>query len=516
MVYSILIKNGTIIDGSGNIPYQGDIGIFDNYIKDIGEVGSLGDQADTIIDATNLCISPGFIDLTNHSDIYGTLFTVPGQDSLLTQGITSILVGNCGYSLAPIIKKEAADDLGRWTNVSSLNIDWSSISEYFDSLNRAGISINVATLIGQETLRKNTISIEEKKLLLSRSLKDGACGLSSNFSFVNFSEEVKQESVELLKVVKEYNGLWKIHIGDEGQNLLPAVASVIGFAKDAGVRTVISHFKAIGRKAWNEYKRAIKMINSSREQNVDISIDIFPYLRTGSLLLSLLPQWAREGDVATVMARLNDKKTSEFILQDLLLITLHPERIMIASAQREKTHVSKTLDDISRNIGLSPEATILEILRINNLNVTIFGKTLHSKNLIFGIMQENSFIATDGAGYDLSFATSKDLVHPRSFGAFARFFNKIGPLAGLPMEKIIQKMTSIPAKILGLKDRGLLSKNLVADIVIFHPEEFRDQSTYLNPYKFATGMRYVVIGGRVIFSNDTINKNIHGSILKRK
>src|SRR3989344_1695577 len=177
MVYTILITNGTIIDGSGKTPYQGDVGILGDYIKDIGEVGSLGDQADLVIDASNLCVSPGFIDLTNHSDTYGTLFTVPSQDSFVMQGVTSILVGNCGYSLAPLIKKEAVDDLGRWTNVSSLNIDWSSVSEYFDSLDKAGISINVATLIGQETLRKNTISIEEKKLLLSRSLKDGACGL---------------------------------------------------------------------------------------------------------------------------------------------------------------------------------------------------------------------------------------------------------------------------------------------------------------------------------------------------
>src|SRR3989344_5178293 len=161
MVYTILIKNGTIIDGLGKIPYQGDVGILGGYIKDIGEVGALGNQADFIIDATNFCVSPGFIDLTNHSDTYGTLFAVPSQDSLLRQGVTSILVGNCGYSLAPLIKKGALDDLGRWTNMSEINIDWSSVSEYYKSLEKAHIGLNIATLVGQETLRKNAPSTEE-------------------------------------------------------------------------------------------------------------------------------------------------------------------------------------------------------------------------------------------------------------------------------------------------------------------------------------------------------------------
>lgn len=515
MIYTILIKNGIIIDGTGSKPYQGDIGILGNIIKDIGPIGTLGDKADTVIDAANLLVTPGFIDITNHSDTYGTLFSVPGQDSLLTQGVTSILMGNCGYSLAPLIKKAAFEDLGRWTNTSTFNIDWSSVGEFYDAVQHIGLGVNVATLVGQETLRKNASSVDEQDLLLERSLQEGAWGLSSNFSFVDLSESMKKETFQLLKTLKKHDGLWKIHMGDEGQNLLPATASALEFAREAGVRTVISHFKAIGRTGWNDFNHALELIRRSREQGAKISFDIFPYLRTGSMLLSFLPAWAREGDNATILARLKDPEQVKFILEELERATLHPERIMIASAKQEKAHVGKTLDEISQNIGLSPEKAILEILKTNNLAVTIFGKTLHSKNIIDGVKHKHAIIASDGAGYDLSFLSSKDLAHPRSFGAFSRFFHNIGPTANLPMETVVQKMTHAPAQAMGITNRGVIAKNLIADVAVFDPEQFQDHASYSSPYRYSTGMHAVIVNGHVVVSDDAVGAQRCGNALMR-
>ncbi len=515
MVYTILIKNGTVIDGTGKAPYPADVGILGDHIKDIGPTGTLGDQADTIIDASNLYVTPGFIDITSHSDTYGTLFTVPNQDSLLLQGVTTILVGNCGYSLAPLIKKEAVDDLARWTSTTPLSIDWETTEGFYDALRRIGVGLNVGTLIGQETLRSNAATIEERELLLQRALDEGAWGLSSNFSFVTVTPEIKEETLRLLKIVKSKNGLWKIHSSDEGKNLLPGVVSIISMARESGVRTVISHFKGIGKTAWHEFSRALRIIDQAREEQIDISFDIFPYLRTGSMLLSFLPAWAREGNTDTILARLNDPKTYQLILAELQTLTLHADRIMIASAQYEKSHIGKTLAEVSFNIGIPPEQAMLEILKINRGGVTVFGKTIHSKNLIRGVSSPSAIIASDGAGYDLSFAPFKDLVHPRSFGAFARFFHRIAPSANLNIETIIQKITSRPAQAMGISDRGILSNNKKGDVAIFHPEEFQDAASYQDPFRYAEGMRTLIINGEVVVQDGTITKQHYGTVLKK-
>lgn len=513
MRYTVLIKNGTVVDGTGRPPYQADIGILGSTIKAIRPVGQL-EEGDTILDASNLYVSPGFIDITSHSDTYGTLFSVPSQDSLITQGVTTILVGNCGYSLAPIYKKGALDDLARWTTSEQLNADWSSVAEYYEALKKIGVSINVATLVGHETLKQNGSTIEEMVLLLERAFDEGVWGLSSNISLLTRAEETQAELKAFLPIIKKHNGVFKVHLGDEGKDMLPAIASVLALARETGARTVISHLKAIGRTSWREFKKGLRMIRNAQEQGVDVSFDVFPYLRTGSMLLSLLPPWAKDGDNATILARLNNPETYQYILQELKNITLHGERILIASAFKEKTLVGKTLDEIALNMGTSQEEALLSILKMNNLGVTIFGKTLHPKNIIDALKEPKSIVATDGAGYDLSFERSHDLVHPRSFGTYARLIAKIGPMAGLSIEQTIHKITQLPAQAIGIS-RGTVEEGVTADIAIFHPEEFKDQATYASPYQFSNGMRYVIVGGEVVLENDILRKQNTGFIMKK-
>lgn len=503
MVYTLLIKNGRIVDGSGKPPFVGDVGILGEYIKDIGEPGSLGDRADRVIDATNLVVAPGFIDLTNHSDTYGTLFSVPAQDSILHQGITTILVGNCGYSLAPLITPEAFSALGRWTDTGLLNIDWSSVGELHEALKRRGVGVNVATLVGHETLRLNAPTREGKIVLLSQALKEGAWGLSSNFSFANMSEDLIQETKELCALVKQHNGLYKIHIGDEGSNVLPSVAGVVVLARETGVRTVISHFKAIGRKSWHDLPRALGILKQARREGVDIAFDAFPYLRTGSMLLNLLPPWARSGSNEEIRARFLDPALKEQMIQDLGRLTIHPDRIIIASAQEEKVLVGKTLARISTDLGVSPETAIVEILKTNALGVTIFGKTLSAKNLFRAVKEEYAIVATDGAGYNEDIAKGGDLAHPRSFGAFPRFLHSVAPKASLNLETSIQKITSLPARALGLSDRGSIIKNYRADLVIFDPVTLRDTATYYHSYRYAEGIRHVILAGETALETTT-------------
>src|SRR3989338_6823127 len=231
MAYSLLIKNGLIANGKGGEPFRGDIAISEGKIKDIGP--DLGDSAEKIIEAAGLCVAPGFIDITNHSDAYGTLFFAPMQESMLMQGVTTIVVGSCGQSLAPLITKSAISDLDRWTTGFSVPIDWTSVKDFYKTLEKIGT---------------------------------------------------------------KHNALWKVHMHDEGKDFLPSVATVLRLARLSGAHIVISHLKAVGRGAWKDFNGALKMIQNGEREGLKISFDFFPYMRTGSMLVSLLPAWAKKSN----------------------------------------------------------------------------------------------------------------------------------------------------------------------------------------------------------------------------
>lgn len=508
MAYSLLIKNGIVVDGTGSAPYSADIGINGDKIADIGNLNSA--NADEVIDASNLYVSPGFIDLTNHGDVYGSIFTAPGQESLLNQGITTALLGNCGESLAPVVKKESLADLERWTTGFSIPINWTSMSEYFGALETLKIGVNTATLVGHSTLKRNAKNTDEISFLLERALAEGAFGLSSNFSFSRQNGEVEEETAPLLKIVKKYGGLYKLHLRDEGKDFLPSVNFAIGLARENGVRTAISHLKAAGRSAWRDFDKALSIIRRGQEEGLPIYFDVFPYLRTGSMMLSLLPEWARAEKSENLLRKLSDKDFSSRVAADLKKITLHPEKILVASAFKDKFIVGKTLKEIGERTGKPTEELILEILKINELKVTIFGKTLSGKNLLRALGEPKSAVATDGAGYGTDFARLEggDLAHPRSFGAFPRFLNKISSKAGLKIETAVYKITGLPAEILGFKDRGVIRKKSIADLAIFHPEEFKDLATYKNPYQYSRGMKFVILSGKTAGRGVVIKKHV--------
>lgn len=513
MAFSILIKNGTILDGTGGNPYIADLGISANRVEKIGNLAR--ETADQIIDAANLYVTPGFIDLTNHSDVYGTLFSAPMQESFLWQGVTTILLGNCGESLAPVSRRESLMELERWTTGFSVPINWNSLSEYYNNIENLGTGLNVATLVGHETLRRNAKTTEERIFLFAGAMKSGAWGLSSNFSFAERNLAAEDELLALLKILKKYGGLYKIHLRDEGKNFLPSVVSAVSLARASGARAVISHLKAIGRGSWGNFGDALKILKKAQSEGVDIAFDVFPYLRTGSMLVSFLPSWAREGSNQEILKKILDKKISQQIITELRGMTLHADRILIASAFKDKGLVGQTLEEISKRTDLPTAELILEILKINELNISVFGKTISGRNLLAAVGEPGSIISSDGAGYDIDFKRFGDLVHPRSFGAYPRFFNLISQKAKISLSQAVAKMTSLPARALGLNSRGKLKLKNIADIAIFHPEEFKDQATYGNPYRYASGLRFLILSGNLAISDGRLTGKRRGLILRK-
>ena len=516
-----------IIDGSGFPMAHGDIGISGEIIKAIGprELSS----ATRIIDAKGKFVMPGVVDITNHSDTHWTLFHAPSQESLLLQGITTILGGVCGSSLAPLTDARAIRTIQKWVDVSTININWKSMGDFFEEIGHHSIGVNFGTLVGHGTLRRDIAGddpreltheeLESMKLLLRRSLDEGAMGLSFGLATSHGRTVSQEEIIGLARVIAETGKVVSIHLRNEGRRLLSSVVEVINIARSTNAKVHIAHFKAIGRKAWSDLPKALAIIQKAREEEkLDITVDFFPYLRTGSLLYTMLPEWLLEGGKERIIGMLTDQSKRASIIESIDRMTLHFDNITIAEARRDKHSIGKTIAQIAESSGLSPEETFIQLLIVNDLVVTIFGKTLSSRNLVAIAKQPYSMFGSDGVGQDNKATTRRnDLTHPRSYGAVPRFLNRLSKENSiLSWEDTVKKLTSQPATRIGLeKTRGLLKKGYFADILVFDPETIKDNATYSDPYQAPTGIDYVFINGHCAIEKGKATGAFAGKVLRQ-
>ncbi|MBU6415423.1 D-aminoacylase [Patescibacteria group bacterium] len=522
-MHDILIKNGTVIDGSGEPPKKADVAIKDGLIAGIGDFGE--QPATIVIQAAGQFVTPGFIDITSHSDVTWSLFDYPGQESMLTQGVTTIIGGNCGTSLAPLASKEALDAMKKYTDVSRINTNWQRMEEFFTELEKHSLGINFGTLLGHGTIRRGIIGsairaltqeeIEKMKLMIDEGMEAGAFGFSTGLSFSHESVASSEELISFLKTLNPYHGLYKVHLRSESKDVFSGVNELIRIGRELDIKVHISHLKLLGRKSWDFVENTEAMLTLAEKNGVKLSFDLFPYVRTGSLLYQLLPAWAREGGFEPMIKRIQDPALKTKIIDDLKKLTLHYDAIVIASAEYPY-HAGKTIKEISEIGNESPEETILSLLVANHGRVSIFNKTIFSKNLELLIKNPISIIASDGSGYDTTAAKTGNLVHPRSFGTFPHFLHHfVAKKKLVSWENAIQKITSIPANAIGIKNRGLLKQGYAADVTVFNPETIRSRATYANPYLYSEGISAVIVNGVVAIENVALSGKRAGKILKR-
>ena len=517
--FSYIIKGGTIIDGSGFPMAKGDLGISGDTIKAVGDIGR--GSATRVIDASGKYVIPGIIDIANHSDTHWTLFNYPSQENLLMQGITTVIGGICGASLAPLADTRAIRAIEKWADVSSANINWRSFEEYLAELEHHEVGVNVGSFVGYTTLRQNILGddsrdlthkeLESMNLMLTRSLDEGALGLSINLAGITKQEEI----ITLSKTVANLGKLVVVHLRNEGRKLLPSVVEAISIARMSGAAIHISHFKGIGRKAWHDVAKVLSIIRKvQKDENISITVDLFPYLRTGSLLSSFLPEWILEGGPQEAQTILTDPSKREHVLETLRDLTLHYDNIVIAETKKDKQSIGKPLTQVATSTGLSPEEAMVNLLVTNNLGVIIFSKTLRSKDIVSIAREPYAMLGSDGVGEAKG---RKDLTHPRSYGAVPRFLVRLvkrGKIFG--WEEAIKKMTSMPAERLGIDgERGLLKKGHYADVVIIDPALISDKATYKEPYQYPEGVEHVFINGRLAVEKGHFTGSLAGKILKR-
>jgi len=518
-----IIKGGMVIDGSGKNPaFNSDVGISNGKISEIGDLSKT--RAHRIINAKDCIVCPGFIDIQNHSDSYGTLLSSPTLESMLHQGITSVLVGHGGSSLAPLLKGSLAS-IQKWTNITGINVDWRSMAEFLDIVHVKGSGPNIATLVGHGTLRRDLSGGEMRPLseteqqqmasLLKRSLNEGAWGLSLGLQYTHEQSAEHNEIVSALNVVKKSSGIASFHLRDEHKGFMPSLNEIIDLTKESGVRAKISRFKVEHETNPSVADDAIKSLSNARSKGVDMYIDVYPYEVSASTLYLLLPAWLTSGGRKELLNRLSQKSMYEDAVREMKGMNHKYEEIIIASGTAGRSIVGKTISLLAQNQGKEPEEIILNAIIASEDQLIVFYKNSSEELFDRFVKWPYAMVATNGVGYVVDQKIQRDLPHPRSFGATARLLGHfVRDKKILTLEEAVFKMTGLPAEFMGLKNRGLLQKGSFADVVVFNPSEISDRSTYLQP-RIPDGIEQVFINGVSALENGSLTGATPGIVLHK-
>ncbi len=523
----IVIRNGLVVDGTGTRPpYKADVGIKEGEILTVGDLEE--EIAGVDIDAKGKMVAPGFVDINNHSDTHCTLFRYPMQESLITQGVTTIIGGNCGSSLAPILGEGSIKSLQKWVSLKNVQIDWDRVKEFLEYLeDNTSFKLNFGTLVGHATIRRGILdekqrSLKEKELELllqevSRGMSEGAFGVSAGFAYSHARGSAKKEVEALGEAVSISGGLLAVHLRNEGEKLISSIKEVVDVAKKTGVNLQISHLKALGKGSWHFFERALDMIDKACDEGANINFDVYPYAFSGPVLYTLLPDWLTEGGKQDLLAKLKNKRFKRKAVIEMEKGSLNYGKIIIASCPFSKFIVKRKIEEIAKSRGISPSETVLDLIIASEDQATVFAKLLSERNVRKAIEDNHSIISSNGEGYGLQEIESGNLVHPRSFGAFSRMLGHYTREKKLmSIEKAVYKMSGLPARKLGISLRGEIKEGYKADVQVFDYDEIEDKSTQNHPYKFSKGVEYVIVNGKVSVAEGKIAEGVRSGEILRK
>jgi N-acyl-D-amino-acid deacylase len=533
-MFDVIVKNGYVVDGTGNPWFKADVGISSGKISEIGRLDQ--EEASKIIDASKLVVSPGFIDMHSHSDL--SLLINPKAESKVRQGITTEVIGNCGGSGAPLndVLKEEIKKTTPIVEEANLELDWSTMAGYLNRLERQGVAVNVAPLVGHENIRVTTIGyddrapvkteLEEMKQTLAQAMKEGAFGMSTGLIYPPGCYAKTDELIELAKVVASFGGIYTSHIRGEGEKLLDSVKEAIEIGEKAGLPVEISHHKAGGKTNWGKVKESLKMMGEARARGVDVTCDVYPYIAASFGLSAMLPAWAHEGGTEKLLERLKDAKTRERLRREMEegapgqsspLKSAGWDATQIARCRSHPEFEGKTVAEIAQNKKIDPFEFVFDLLIEENTAVSVVRFAMCEEDVCTVMQHPLSMIGTDSSAVAPYGVLGKGKPHPRSYGTFPRMLGKyVREERVLTLENAIRKMTSLPAQKLGLKDRGLIRKGICADIMVFNPERVVDKATYVDPHQYPDGIKYVLVNGKVTVERGKHTGTLSGKALRKR
>jgi len=510
--YQVLIKNGQIYDGSGSSSFIGDIGIKGDTIAKIGKLKNAIGNIE--IDARGLAVAPGFINMM--SGAVETLIEDGRSQSDIRQGVTLEVFGE-GSSYGPLndkMKKQYKDEQGD----IKYNIEWTTLGEYLEFLEKKGVSPNIASFIGAATPRIYTIGYEDRaptesemdqmRMLVRQAMEEGALGIASALIYVPDCFAATEELIALCKEVARYDGLYISHIRNEGNNLLNALDEFLTIAKEANIRAEIYHFKQAGQSNWNHLDEEIKRIESARSNGLQITADMYNYIASATGLNASMPPWVQEGGFGEWSKRLRNPLIREKVRQEMvnpsgdwentLKLAGSAEKVLLIGFRNDtlKYLTGKTLAEVARMRKKSPEETAMDLVVQDSSRVTVVYFLMSEDNLKKQIALPWMSFGSDEASYAPEGVFLKTSSHPRAWGNFARLLGKyVREEKIISLEEAIHKLTTLPADNLKIKKRGALKSGYFADLAIFDPVKIQDHATFENPQQYSTGMVHVFVNG---------------------
>ena len=509
--YDILIRNGTIYDGSGGAPYAGDVLINGDRIVAVAPAAEA--RGRTEIDATGLAVAPGFINMLSWAN--ESLIADGRGQSDIRQGVTLEVMGE-GESMGPLNPTMKADSLKHQGDIK-YSIDWTSLGEYLGYLEKKGVSPNVASFVGATTVRihelgegdvdPNPEQLQRMRVLVRQAMDEGAMGVGSSLIYApaNFAETA--ELVALASEAGRCGGMYISHIRDEGPKLLEAIDELVEISERSGAPAEIYHFKQSGRDNWNKIDAAIARVEAARARGLRITADMYTYPASSTGFDAAMPLWVQAGGIEQWVKRLKDPSTRAKALKEMRspeasentkLAVQEPDKVILVGFKTAalKPLTGKTLGDVSRERGKPPEEVIADLIVADNSRIQVVYFGMSEENVARHVTLPWMAFDSDAAAMAPEGVFLKSSTHPRAYGNFARLLGKyVREEKRVTLPEAVRRLTSFPAANLGIRDRGALKAGNYADIAIFDPARIADKATFTQPQQYAVGMVHVLVNG---------------------
>ncbi|MDX6611032.1 MAG: N-acyl-D-amino-acid deacylase [Blastocatellia bacterium] len=499
--YDVLIKDGTLYDGSGRKPVRADVAIKEDRVVAIGRLKAA--DALTVVDVRGLAVAPGFINMLSWSNT--SLIADGRSQSEIRQGVTLEIFGE-GSSMGPLNAEMKRTALAGQSQLKD-EIPWTTLTEYLSWLERRGVTPNIASFIGAGTIRTYVIGLEDKQAtpaqlqemreLVRREMEAGALGIGSSLIYAPDTYATTEELIEICKEAAKYKGKYISHMRDEGEKLIEALEELLRISREAGIPAEIYHLKASNQPNWPKMDRVIAMVNAARRRGQKITADMYMYVASSNSISARIPAWAHSGGNGAMFERLKDQVTRQKISDEMHGRPAMP-RTMLVGLRSEKLRPlnGKTLTEVAAMRGKDEIETLLDLVLEDRSGIQVVSFTMSEENIKKELRQPWVSLGSDAGSITVPADPTRSLTHPRAYGNFARLLGKyVREEKVITLQEAVRRMSGLPATNLGLDRRGFIRNGYFADIVIFDPKTIADKATYESPHQYSVGMKHVFVNG---------------------